>query len=642
MLPPFLQRLNQRFLVFLFSVLGLASLSFLWLFYSFYNAQLAAERTEASQAVSLLLKSSLERAMLQRDLPGLRAIVEELGSQEKISEVLILNPSGEVRFASHPEQLGRQATALMQPFCGDCDPEAMPLEPQTRFVTVENGPERLRTFHPVRNKPACMQCHGSLATHPVNGILVVDQDASSIRHKGLTSILTLTGAGGIVMLLTAIASWWFMRRYVLQPIRQLNQASQHLSRGNLATRVNLPPGQDEMTRLASAFNHMATRLQHSHDLLQSRQQFLQDLIDAMPDGVRVIAPDYRIVQANRSYAEQAGHATPQALCHQYCYQITYQRDTPCPPTLQTCPLRRLSQEQPTLRYLETLQRPDGSRLMTEVFAARLPADTGPDPTGQRATQGADDFLVVEAVRDLEKVAHYSHEQKLAALGELAANVAHEIHNPLASVQITLQASERILAESGQDTEELGEYLQLLGEQVEQCLDVTHRLMKLGTLASVYPELLAVNTLIRETLSLLRFEREQQGITEQLQLDDSQPRIVAADNDLRMIILNLVQNAFHAMPDGGVLTVSTRKAAGQVIIRIADTGQGIRNESLPYIFDPFFSQRPEKTRAGTGLGLTIVRSLVRQHGGTIAVVHHQPGNTVFEVRFPDADNPTEEN
>ncbi|HPQ95894.1 MAG: HAMP domain-containing protein [Thiothrix sp.] len=638
LLPSFLQQLNQRFLVFLFSVLGLASFSFLLLFYFFYNAQLAAERTEASQAVSLLLKSSLERAMLQRDLPGLRAIVDELGRQDKISDVRILNPSGEIRFASRPDQLGQQAIDLMQSFCGECDPDRMPLEPQARFVTVENGSERLRTFHPVRNKPECMQCHGSTVTHPVNGILLVDHEAASIRHKGLTNILTLAGAGGIVMLLTAMASWWFMRRYVMQPIGQLNQASRHLSQGNLDTRVNLPPGQDEMTRLAGAFNHMAERLQHNHDLLQSRQQFLQGLIDAMPDGVRVIAPDYRIVQANRSYAEQAGYATPQALCRQYCYQVTYQRDTPCPPTLRTCPLSRLNQDQPTLRYMETLQRRDGSSLMTEVFAARLPPDAHPDHPGNTA----DDFLVVEAVRDLEKVAHYSHEQKLAALGELAANVAHEIHNPLASVQITLQASERILAESGQDTHELGEYLQLVNEQVEQCLDVTHRLMKLGTLASVYPELLDVNTLIRETLSLLRFEREQQGITEQLQLDSRQPRIVAADNDLRMVILNLVQNAFHAMPDGGVLTVATGKEAGQVLIRVADTGQGIRNESLPYIFDPFFSQRPEKTRPGTGLGLTIVRSLVRQHDGTIRVAHHQPGNTVFEVRFPDADSPTEEN
>lgn len=619
------QHLSRRFIIFLFGVLGLVSVCFLLMFYYFYSAQIADERTQASHSVSLLLKSSLEGAMLRRDLPGLRDIVSDLGKQEGVKEVMILNPAGEVRFASQPQRLGQTEAAIIQQFCPDCTAASLPLEPVTRFFTPSNGGELLRTFHPVRNKLECMQCHGSAASHPVNGILVVDYDAAPIREKGWVNILMLTGAGAVAVLFSAGAAWWFMRRYVLQPISSLDTASHALSQGNLAARVPVR-GKDEMANLANTFNHMAERLQHSHQVLQSREQFLQGLIDAVPDGVRVIDPYFQIVLANRAYADQCGVDSAESLRQQYCYKVTYQRDTPCPPSLRSCPLAMLSAEQPTLKFMETLHRADASLLSTEVYAARLPVVAG--------EAVASECLVVESVRDLDKAVQYSHEQKLASLGELAAGVAHEIHNPLASVRIALQASGQILDTSQENVTELKDYLHLVDEQVEQCLNVTRRLMKLGTLASGHPELVEVNGVIRETLSLLRFEREQQGIGEALQLDSSNPRILAADNDVRMIILNLAQNAFHAMPEGGELRVITRKQGAMVEIRVEDSGTGIPDAILAHIFDPFFSRRHDQR--GTGLGLTITRTLVKQHGGQIQVAEHAAGKTAFVLHFPDAD------
>lgn len=619
------QHLSRRFIAFLFGVLGLVSVCFLMMFYYFYNAQITEERTQASHAVSLLLESSLERAMLRRDLPGLRDIITDLGKQEGVRDVMILNPAGEVRFASRPERQGQAAAQVIQQFCPGCTSASLPIEPVTRFLVSDSGGEILRTFHPVRNRSPCMECHGSVASHPVNGILVVDYDAASIRQKGLMNILVLIGAGSIAVVFSAGAAWWFMQRYVLQPVKRLNSASQALSQGELATRVSVA-GRDEMANLANTFNHMAERLQHSHRVLQSREQFLQGLIDAVPDGVRVIDPYYQIVVANRAYAEQSGFTSPAELRQQYCYKVAHQRDTPCPSSLHTCPLQVLDASHSSLKFMETLQRADGSLLSTEVYAARLPL--APDDSADA------ECLVVESVRDLDKAVQYSHEQKLASLGELAAGVAHEIHNPLASVRIALQASGQILDDSPEDVAELKDYLHLVDERVEQCLDVTHRLMKLGTLASGHPELVEVNTVIRETLSLLRFEREQRGIHERLELASGNPRILAADNDLRMIILNLVQNAFHAMPDGGELLVGSGYQGDNIEIRVEDTGTGIDDAVLPHIFDPFFSRRHDQR--GSGLGLTITRSLINQHGGQIGVAAHAPGKTAFVLSFPDAD------
>ncbi len=613
--------LNRRFILFLLSVLGSVSACFLVLFYFFYDA----------------LKSSLERAMLRRDIGGLHEIVEALGAQDGISEVVILNTQGEVRFASEKQRLGMSAKEKVMRVCPACFRADVPEQPVSRFLVTESGQELLRTVFPVRNKPQCIQCHDNPATHPVNGLLVVDYDALPIRQKSRFHILLLAAAGSIVLLFVTLSAWWFMRRNVLEPVHKLDQASNALARGKLDTRVTVC-GNDEMSGLANTFNQMARSICHARNVLISREQFLQGVIDALPDGVRVIDPFYQIVVANRRYAQLAGVPSPEALRQQYCYKVSFQRDTPCPPSLRTCPLHILKNEPRTGRYIENLCREDGSVSVTEVYAAPLPIGDESDDSGGKG--GDKEFLVVEAVRDQEAIVQYSHEQKLSALGELAAGVAHEIHNPLASVQIALDAGRQILKEGdNRSVAELGDYLTLVDEQVAACLEVTHRLMKLGTLSGNYAELVEVNKVCREVLSLLSFEREQHGIKIELDFQQDRLRILAADSDFRMIVLNLVQNAFHAMTDGGTLTLQTRREHGLIVVCVKDTGIGIAEEVLPYIFEPFFSRRNDQP--GSGLGLAIVHSLVNQHGGTVNVVKHELGNTVFRLKFPDADQAKEE-
>ncbi len=627
--------LSHRFILFLFSVLGLVSACFLLMFYYFYNTQLADERRHTSQSVNLLFESSLKRAMLRRDLAGLHNIVHDLGQQQGIQDVLILNPDGEVRFSAQQARLGSSEINIIKQF-HPTYPQDHLAEAQstTLFVKSNSGQELLRAFHPIHNQAECASCHGSPANNPVNGILVIDYDASAIRQKGWTNILMLIIAGAIAVFFSALAAWWFMRRYVLQPVKQLDQASKDLSQGKLTGRVSLQ-GSDEIANLGKTFNIMAERLQFSQAELQSREQFLQGLIDGIPDGVRVIDRHHRIIAANQAYAKLCGVDTPTKLHQKYCYELTYQRQTPCLTDLHTCPLQALNSKRPTLKFYETLRRNNGDKIATEVYAARLIVT---EAELQRES------LVVESVRDLQEIVQYSHEQKLASLGELAAGVAHEIHNPLASIRIALQASDQLLEEKvleaqGQLTtnkhkREIKEYLQLVDEKVEHCLDVTRRLMKLGSLGSSHPELVEVNTAIEETLSLLRFEREMRNIKLQLDLARSNPRILAADNDVRMMILNLSQNAFHAMTSGDTLSIRTWQERGYVMISVTDTGSGIDANILDYVFEPFFSRR--KDTPGSGLGLTIVRSLATQHNGSISIVSHLPGKTTFVLSFLDID------
>ncbi len=138
------------------------------------------------------------------------------------------------------------------------------------------------------------------------------------------------------------------------------------------------------------------------------------------------------------------------------------------------------------------------------------------------------------------------------------------------------------------------------------------------------------------MSLLQWEAGEDGIKVSQTLDSSSPRVVANESDIRMIILNLVQNAFHAMPQGGKLSINTVKRGERIDILLQDTGIGIRVEDMQHIFDPFFSRRADGIN-GTGLGLSITKSLVERYGGSIRVESEPQRGSLFILSFPNPDH-----
>jgi len=143
---------------------------------------------------------------------------------------------------------------------------------------------------------------------------------------------------------------------------------------------------------------------------------------------------------------------------------------------------------------------------------------------------------------------------------------------------------------------------------------------------------ALNPAVADTLALLEFDARSRGITQDIDLAPGEPRVLADDSDLRMVVLNLVQNAHHAMPGGGRLQMRTRVDGGSAIIEVADDGRGIADSDRERIFDPFFSQRADG-EGGTGLGLTICKSIVENYGGRIAVASTPGRGATFRVTLP---------
>jgi signal transduction histidine kinase/HAMP domain-containing protein len=602
-------RLARRFAVATAGGLLASSLIFLIIFLALYRTELATEQANAAQQVNRLLQTSLENAMLKRDLEGLGDIVQRLGRQPGIEAVFITNPKGEIRFASKTSLLGQQETLANGQRTSF-----------TRFVSNGEGRDLLRSVNPVANRPQCKECHGPMELSPINGVLYVDYDAAPIRQRAQNTTLLLMGSGAIIVLLNIGGGWWFLQRYVLTPVGQLTRSSQSLAQGDLSQRA-ATQGTDELAQLGQAFNRMADQLQERIDESEHQRDFLQALLDAVPDGVRVIDRHYRVTMTNQAYRQQLGLGDTDGV-GDTCHRISHQSDRPCPSTLITCPVHEIGRTGQPLKVLHRHFDAGGNVSDVEINAAPLPT----------MVDGHPETLTVECIRDLSKQIRYSHEQRLSELGRVATGVAHEIHNPLASMRLALDGLRR----NGHELDgEMTEYLALVDNEIDKCLIFTERLLRLGMQPPEEPELVEVTSVVEDTLGLLRWEAEEHGISTSIALEPGL-RVMASDPELRVVFLNLIQNAFHAMPKGGQLALGSRRVEPLVEITVRDTGVGIDPERLPRIFDPFFSRRADGVE-GTGLGLSIVRTIVETYGGSVEVESTVGQGSEFKVLLPDADH-----
>ena len=226
----------------------------------------------------------------------------------------------------------------------------------------------------------------------------------------------------------------------------------------------------------------------------------------------------------------------------------------------------------------------------------------------------------------------AHASKLAALGETAAAIAHEIRNPLTVISAYIQLTRQHLPSN---TKVLG-HLDRVEREIQRLNRVAQHLMSYSSRSNPAWTKVPVNALVEDTLWLIRPRAHAQHVEVMTDYDASSPTVQGDRDQLTQVLLNLLVNACQAMPDGGRIQITTGvKGEGddaQVTIQIADTGCGIPEEHLPNIFQPFFTT---KKKDGTGLGLAISSRIARDHHGTIDVQSEVGRGSVFLIALPSA-------
>ena len=464
--------------------------------------------------------------------------------------------------------------------------------------------------------------------NPIRESLIIERDAIKIRQSAFEKSCQLVLWSGIVLFVALILLRLAVKFFVANPVENIVAVSEKFAAGDLTARIPvkaLSSTPDELTRLGWAFNRMAMSLEKSLLDIRRKEHFQQALIDAIPDGIRVIDEDFNIVVANRAYRELVGIAEDKGQDIGKCYFSSHKRESPCQKNMVTCPLTELSAQKTVIKAVQRFKNHTENDLPVEVNAAVLKRDE---------YQKGD--LVVESIRDLTQDIRFSHTQKLSSVGMLAAGVAHELRNPLGSIRLILEGLVSKIENKKIDISEIEKYLRKITDQIVNCASVTEILLKLSRLPSDELENVDVKQAIAEINTLLDYEAKKRGVTVCTSVAEGDLYIKATESEIRMVLLNLLQNAFNAMPKGGRVEVTAAKEKGRVIIYVKDEGVGISEENLVKIFDPFFSTRAGKNGKGTGIGLTIAKSMIERYKGSIAVQSRKNQGTVFELNFPEAD------
>jgi signal transduction histidine kinase len=216
--------------------------------------------------------------------------------------------------------------------------------------------------------------------------------------------------------------------------------------------------------------------------------------------------------------------------------------------------------------------------------------------------------------------------KFAALGTLSATLAHELKNPLTAIEMIMEA-----AIDQQQVDCTREDLDVMLHEVRRMESTVNEILDLAGPREVDLGLHDLNQVIRNLLTLMRHRLEIAGIQMTLALDENVPIFFFDAKHMEQVLLNLIVNAVEAMSHGGELEIRTAwdTAAGQIRIQIRDEGLGIPEDIRSRIFDPFFTTKEH----GTGIGLSIVYTMVREHGGEVELESAEGGGTTFVITLP---------
>ena len=458
------------------------------------------------------------------------------------------------------------------------------------------------------------------------GLSKVRMEAEIWQTRKELSALTvlILAVGGLVAAVVA--------GRIVRPVRQLAQAADAVSRGELEQRIE-PSTIDEIGRLAEAFNHMTaqllqqrTALEDAHTELSRRFRELADLksytdsiVSSVTTGVVTIDLEGRVVTLNPAAELLTGFFAGEVV-NRYCTEIFAVTGEIADVLMET-----LTSHSPIAGIALTLTRRNGVTVPIELSTAPLKGGDGKD----LGVVGV--FRDLSAVRALED--RLQRSDRLAALGTLAAALGHEIKNPLTSILTFSRHLSRRYADEGFREK----FQRVVPRELERINEIVERLMELARPARLHFATVQLPTLFDGVIDLYGNEIEAKRITVTREYARDIPPIQADENALYRVIVNLVANALEAMVPGGRLTLRLGWADGprrlghhpRVRIEIEDTGPGVPARERDQIFNPFYTTKER----GTGLGLAIAHKIVEEHGGTIDVASTLGVGTTFCIVLP---------
>ncbi len=346
---------------------------------------------------------------------------------------------------------------------------------------------------------------------------------------------------------------------------------------------------------------------------------LRTFFDNIPSSVYIIDRSYHIIAINTHRSERVGKQ-PQELVGEKCYAALHGNSAPCA----------------VCRVMDTFNGIPSTRTARELGANESFLQWNISTIPIREEDNTINWVIVFEEDVTEKMileANLLQSEKMASIGQLAANVAHEINNPLAAIIANAQLLARDLA--GADPDIL-DSLNLIETAGDRAAKIVNNLLESARREKPHEfEEVSLNETVMDAISLLRYEINKRSISIKLDLEKNIPHVYANKNQLKGVWINLLNNALSVVETNqGHISVSTRYESKSFTIVIADNGKGILPEHQPKIFEPFFTTK--EAGKGTGLGLSVSLQAIKEHHGDITFESTPGKGTKFIVVLPDLD------
>jgi two-component system, NtrC family, sensor kinase len=380
-------------------------------------------------------------------------------------------------------------------------------------------------------------------------------------------------------------------------------------------------------RFADRLLHLTTEVDLRAKQIDAERRFTQKIIDSLPVGLYVIDNEYRVQAWNRNRETGIQGVLREQAIGKTIFDI-----------LNRQPAELLRQEfddvfsSGRIQQFTIESRATGTTRTYRI--TKIPMRLN-DAGITHVISIGEDITDVTAAQD-----RFAQSEKLAAIGQLAAGIMHEINNPLATIaacaeSLTLRL-EDIKAEGANIPPQAGEYLGIIDNEVQRCKLIIDGVLDFSRPKSATKESVDVNAVIEQTVFLIKHHSRFKTIQLHTRFDASIEKLQGSPEQLIQVFMALLINAADAMNEKGTITIRTRRGISKsegLIAEVIDEGHGIARTDLPKIFEPFYTTKPPGR--GTGLGLSICYSIIAEHGGRIEVDSALGAGSTFRITFPTA-------
>jgi signal transduction histidine kinase len=590
-----------------------------------HNAE--EEMINAAQSRANLISLAISEHLLRKNETFLQAFVKQAINNRDIEYIRIVNSKGNVLAETDP----------------------LPDHPVNR----DKAPYEVRPFS-IAQKITELEgpLHGS--GHIIDIYVPIAHEGKNVggfflgintrRVNRRLAKATYVGTAFIIMtILIGSLLTYLMERRMRGSLKKLIQTTRHMAQGDLAQRVKIEIG-DEVEELGESFNRMAQALAEKEKELVKARNTMVSIFNGITSGIAYISRYYEIIHANRAYEELLKDLTGCSFVKGFkCYLLFWQEQDVC----ENCPGKSAMKTGKPKDLEREIILKNGERYVLWIHAYPVQdiekntvgfVEYIMDITQQRKledelktyTEHLEEIAQEQTRKLKEAQVHIAHQEKIAALGQIAAGVAHEIGNPLSALSSLVRALET----ESRNQNSQGK-IKVMKEQIDRISQILREMTDFSRPTSHRKSLIHSNQVIQSALGISKYDRRLKGIHVITSLDNEIPALKLDGDKLLQVFLNIIFNAADAMNGEGKLTVASKLKNNSVIVQFEDTGPGIPEPLLSRLFEPFFTTK--EVGEGMGLGLSVSYGIMQNIGGVIRASNRKGRGSVFTVEIPLANS-----